>query len=61
VQVWHDVLGLYPTAPRHARRFGEIGNAIETALRAYVQEVQAGTFPTQPAKPPVPAKPVSVI
>ena len=43
------------------RRFGEIGTAIETALRAYVQEVQAGTFPSQPAKPPVAAKPVSVI
>jgi len=61
VQVWHDVLGLYPTAPRHARRFGEIGNAIEAALRDYVQAVQAGTFPSQPAKPPIPAKPVSVI
>ncbi len=60
-QVWHDVLGLYPTAPRHARRFGEIGNAIEAALRDYVQAVQAGTFPSQPAKPPIPAKPVSVI
>ena len=61
VQVWHDVLGLYPTAPRHARRFGEIGNAIEAALRDYVQAVQAGTFPSRPATPPVPAKPVSVI
>jgi 3-methyl-2-oxobutanoate hydroxymethyltransferase len=54
VQVWHDVLGLYPTAPRHARRFGEIGAAIETALRDYVQAVQAGTFPPQAvAKPAV--------
>ena len=61
VQVWHDVLGLYPTAPRHARRFGEIGAAIETALRAYVQAVEAGTFPSQPAKPTVPAETVSVI
>jgi 3-methyl-2-oxobutanoate hydroxymethyltransferase len=46
VQVWHDVLGIYPTAPRHARRFGEIGAAIETALKAYVDEVRAGAFPT---------------
>jgi len=46
VQVWHDVLGLYPTAPRHARRFGEIGAAIETALKAYVDQVRAGEFPT---------------
>ncbi len=49
VQVWHDVLGLYPTAPRHARRFGEIGTAIEQALRDYVQSVEAGAFPSQPA------------
>jgi 3-methyl-2-oxobutanoate hydroxymethyltransferase len=53
VQVWHDVLGLYPTAPRHARRVAEIGTAIEEALRTYIDEVQAGTFPAQPAKPPV--------
>lgn len=46
VQVWHDVLGLYPTAPRHARRFGEVGEAIEAALRAYVATVQDGSFPT---------------
>ncbi len=47
VQVWHDVLGLYPTAPRHARRFGEIGAAIETALKAYVDQVRSGEFPTE--------------
>jgi 3-methyl-2-oxobutanoate hydroxymethyltransferase len=46
VQVWHDVLGLYPTSPRHARRFGELGEAIEAALRGYVEAVQERTFPT---------------
>ncbi len=53
VQVWHDVLGLYPTAPRHARRFGEVGAAIETALRDYVTSVQDRSFPPQSVKPPV--------
>ncbi|GBQ25733.1 3-methyl-2-oxobutanoate hydroxymethyltransferase [Gluconacetobacter azotocaptans DSM 13594] len=47
VQVWHDVLGLYDgKSPRHARRYADIGTAIETALRQYVDEVQSGAFPT---------------
>lgn len=48
VQVWHDILGLYDDkSPRHAKRFGEVGAAIETAVRAYVDEVQSGAFPTR--------------
>lgn len=48
VQVWHDLLGLYDgRSPRHARRFAEIGQAIEAAIRQYADEVKAGTFPTQ--------------
>ena len=48
VQVWHDILGLYgEKPPRHAKRFAEIGAAIETALVAYRSEVEAGTFPTK--------------
>ena len=46
VQVWHDLLGLYEKAPRHAKRYGEIGDAIEAAIASYVAEVQAGVFPT---------------
>ncbi len=47
VQVWHDVLGLFPgKSPRHARRFAEIGAAVEDALRQYVAEVRDGRFPT---------------
>ena len=53
VQVWHDLLGLYPTAPRHARRFAELGAAMEAALRDYVESVENKTFPPQPVKPPV--------
>ncbi len=47
VQVWHDLLGLSGDwTPRHAKRFADLGPAIEAALRAYADEVQAGTFPT---------------
>lgn len=47
VQVWHDLLGLYDDfKPRHAKRYGNIGEAIVDALRAYVGEVQHSTFPT---------------
>ena len=48
VQVWHDILGLYgDKSPRHAKRFAEIGAAIEQALTAYRGEVEAGAFPTK--------------
>lgn len=47
VQVWHDVLGLFEEQPpRHARRFAEIGAAMQAALAEYVDEVKAGSFPT---------------
>ncbi|HXA40126.1 MAG TPA: 3-methyl-2-oxobutanoate hydroxymethyltransferase [Phenylobacterium sp.] len=47
VQVWHDLLGLFETSPRHARRYAEIGAAIEAAVRAYAEDVAAERFPTQ--------------
>jgi len=46
VQVWHDVLGLNGHAPRHAKRFAEIGVLMQAALVAYREEVEGGTFPT---------------
>lgn len=47
VQVWHDLLGLYDgRSPRHARRFAEIGQAMEAAIREYAQAVRDGAFPT---------------
>ena len=47
VQVWHDLLGLYgDKSPRHARRYAEIGSAIEAALKAYAGDVAAHAFPT---------------
>jgi len=48
VQVWHDVLGIDDgKSPRHAKRYAEIGQAMEAAVRSYVQEVEAGAFPTK--------------
>ena len=47
VQVWHDLLGLGETSPRHAKRYAEIGAAMETAIRAYVKDVDEGAFPTR--------------
>ena len=57
VQVWHDILGLYgDKPPRHAKRFAEIGQAVESAVKSYVAEVTAKSFP--PAKS-ASVKPVS--
>jgi 3-methyl-2-oxobutanoate hydroxymethyltransferase len=46
VQVWHDLLGLFESSPRHAKRYAEIGAAMETAIRAYAADVEGKTFPT---------------
>ena len=46
VQVVHDILGMYDDInPKHARRFGEIGDATRAAMTAYREAVEAGTFP----------------
>jgi 3-methyl-2-oxobutanoate hydroxymethyltransferase len=47
VQVFHDLLGLHPSfGPRHAKKYADAGQVIQDALKSYVQEVQAGQFPT---------------
>lgn len=46
VQVWHDLLGLFETSPRHAKRYAEIGAAMEAAIRQYAADVGDGLFPT---------------
>ncbi|MDB5429894.1 MAG: panB [Caulobacter sp.] len=47
VQVWHDVLGLWgEKSPRHAKRFAEVGQVIEAALKAYAAGVSDASFPT---------------
>jgi 3-methyl-2-oxobutanoate hydroxymethyltransferase len=48
VLVSYDYLGMYPDLrPRFVKRFAEVGDTIVEATRAYVSEVQAGTFPTE--------------
>ena len=47
VQVWHDVLGLYPDfVPRHTRQFRSLGSEIVTGLGEYVAGVKDRSFPT---------------
>ena len=48
VQVWHDILGLGGNRTfRHAKRYAEIGEIIETAVREYADEVRDSRFPTR--------------
>jgi 3-methyl-2-oxobutanoate hydroxymethyltransferase len=48
VLVCYDFLGMYPELrPRFVKRFAEAGQVIVEATRAYVAEVQDGTFPSE--------------
>ncbi len=47
VQVWHDLLGLFPDfVPRHAGQYAKLGDLATEALRTYAAEVADGAFPT---------------
>ena len=47
VQVWHDILGLGDgKPPRHAKPFAMLGDAIDAALKAYIEDVAQARFPT---------------
>jgi 3-methyl-2-oxobutanoate hydroxymethyltransferase len=46
VQVWHDILGLFPGfVPKHTRRYAELSGIIGEALGRYAADVRAGSFP----------------
>ncbi|MDO9556369.1 MAG: 3-methyl-2-oxobutanoate hydroxymethyltransferase [Coriobacteriia bacterium] len=45
VQVFHDLLGIGDFAPRHARRYAEIGAAMTEAVTRYAADVRGGAFP----------------
>jgi len=48
VQVFHDIMGVYDDfAPRHAKRYLELGSLVKEALKRYVAEVEEGTFPAR--------------
>jgi 3-methyl-2-oxobutanoate hydroxymethyltransferase len=47
VLVWHDLLGLSPEPlPRFVKTYANLREPIETAIRAYADDVRAGTFPS---------------
>jgi len=49
VQVLHDLIGLAPGFhPRHARRYVDLGAALEKALQEYAHDVRTGRFPEEP-------------
>jgi 3-methyl-2-oxobutanoate hydroxymethyltransferase len=48
VQVFHDLLGVFQDfVPKHAKRYADLGEQISEAVRAYANDVRAGTFPTE--------------
>ncbi|NJM31421.1 MAG: 3-methyl-2-oxobutanoate hydroxymethyltransferase [Rhizobiales bacterium] len=45
ILVMEDMLGLSPRVPKFVREFGEVGKAIEKAIKSYADEVKARNFP----------------
>lgn len=45
IQVITDILGVGDFIPRHARRYAELGAAIDGAVRAWAADVASGGFP----------------
>lgn len=45
VLVWLDMAGMGDWAPRFAKQFGRVGEALSQAARDYVSEVTHGTYP----------------
>ena len=47
VQVFHDLVGLFDDfSPKHARKYTNLSEIIESAVSSYVNDVQDQTFPT---------------
>jgi 3-methyl-2-oxobutanoate hydroxymethyltransferase len=48
VQVLHDILGLYTDfVPKHSKHFADLGKALRTALKQYIEEIRDGSFPSE--------------
>lgn len=47
ILVLHDMLGMNDTVPRFVKEYAEIASGIDTAVRSYIGEVRAGTFPAE--------------
>lgn len=46
ILVMEDMLGLNPRVPKFVKVFGDVGQAIESAISAYAGEVKTGSFPS---------------
>ena len=48
VQVFHDMLGLFPDfLPKHARRYAALADDIAAAFHRYAEDVRVGAFPSE--------------
>ena len=48
VQVFHDMLGLFPDfVPKHARRYATLADLTTAAFRQYADDVRTGDFPSE--------------
>ncbi len=47
VQVWTDMAGMTDWSPRFARRYAELGAALQQAAEDYVSEVKDASFPDE--------------
>ena len=45
VLVLEDMLGLSPRTPKFVRRYGDLGPAIEAAIKGYAADVRSRAFP----------------
>lgn len=45
ILVMEDMLGLSPKVPKFVKEFGEVGQAIERAIKSYADEVRTRSFP----------------
>jgi 3-methyl-2-oxobutanoate hydroxymethyltransferase len=47
ILVLEDMLGLNPRPPKFVKVYGALGDMIESAVRAYAEDVSARAFPTE--------------
>ncbi len=45
VNVWQDLVGLTPHPAKFVRRYAEVGDVITSAVKAWSEDVVAGTYP----------------
>lgn len=54
VQVFHDVMGLFPDfTPRHTKRYADLASAMRAGVESYLREVRDRSFPTEAQSAPI--------